>query len=224
MTTQTDYSVSLISFTGVCNTLVNLSTATSDKLVIITRVCLIISDLVVIISTWYYTHKIDRTTIRASSSRSAVSVLLREGTLYFVLLLAMNVLQITLFVTEMFPCTVDFIIRITAILLARYIIRLRQLFAGDDEIVSMGETTLSSEGTHSSILHARNQSSHTSSSLLLRHKRDLSQSSVYDSIGGWKDFPDDWLFKDDDDSGEEASDEIELGIVVTRRISVSRSI
>lgn len=88
----------------------------------------------------------------------------------------------------------------------------------------MGETTLSSEGTHSSILHARNQSSHTSSAVLLRHKRDLSQSSVYDSIGGWKDFPDDWLFKDDDDWGEEASDEIEMGIVVTRRISVSRSI
>ncbi|KAF9810752.1 hypothetical protein IEO21_06803 [Rhodonia placenta] len=31
VTTQTEYSVSLTSFTGVCNTLVNLSTATSDK-------------------------------------------------------------------------------------------------------------------------------------------------------------------------------------------------
>ncbi|KZT03085.1 uncharacterized protein LAESUDRAFT_751848 [Laetiporus sulphureus 93-53] len=133
---------------GVCIAQMAFSTATADKyatylmvlqipLVIATRVCLIVSDIIVIAATWYYMSRVE---LSAQAPSSVATILVRDGTLYFILLLAMNVLHISLFITSVFQCTVDFIVRITAVLVTRYLLNLRHFRSSQKDILDSVES------------------------------------------------------------------------------------
>ncbi|KAI0722514.1 hypothetical protein C8Q76DRAFT_793560 [Earliella scabrosa] len=86
-----------------CNLTPNLSTSTrhtctsltSDPVLIVSRTCLITSDILVLGITWNATYRASRE-IKALGQRTSLSdILFRDGVVYFVALLIMNILHLT---------------------------------------------------------------------------------------------------------------------------------
>ncbi|KAJ3552359.1 hypothetical protein NM688_g4189 [Phlebia brevispora] len=98
-----------------------------------TRVALILGDVLVLVLTWAKTYKTKREAASLNMHLPLSTLLLRDGTVYFVTLLSMNILQI---LVESVPALViiaysnDFWNIITGILVSRFILNLRQLDRG----------------------------------------------------------------------------------------------
>lgn len=90
------------------------------------RICVIAADLLVLAVTLYETYA----TVRAASSirrtKSASTVLLTNGALYFVVLLMLNVLQAAIQVTEYTSYSTYFTAPISSILISRLLLDLRR--------------------------------------------------------------------------------------------------
>ncbi|EMD39646.1 hypothetical protein CERSUDRAFT_81028 [Gelatoporia subvermispora B] len=71
------------------------------------RTCVITSDVIVLVITWVKTFKIKREAVRNNVSVPLVSMLLRDGTTYFIALLTLNILSITGIITNVFTETVN---------------------------------------------------------------------------------------------------------------------
>ncbi|KAI0692852.1 hypothetical protein C8T65DRAFT_744955 [Cerioporus squamosus] len=94
---------------------------------IASRTCAIVGDLVVLVITWHSTYGIRKATAGLQVRTSLTDALLKDGTLYFVCLLVLNLLNI--FVNA-FPRTSDvtaFQDPITSILISRFILNLRDV-------------------------------------------------------------------------------------------------
>ncbi|TBU54371.1 hypothetical protein BD310DRAFT_828167, partial [Dichomitus squalens] len=65
------------------------------KVEVVTRSSLIASDLVVLCVTWYQTHDSAALSIRSLGRRSFASILFLNGTIYFLALLILSVLQMS---------------------------------------------------------------------------------------------------------------------------------
>ncbi|KAI0919881.1 hypothetical protein AcW1_002980 [Taiwanofungus camphoratus] len=111
---------------------------------IATRTCAILSDLIVLFVTWYHTYSIRKEACRTNIKTSLVSLLLRDGTVYFVVLLVLNLLQV---ITEdvlkpVIKETADylsiFVPAIESILISRFMMNLRQVYhTSDDDMPSL---------------------------------------------------------------------------------------
>ncbi|KAI0926274.1 hypothetical protein AcV5_008776 [Taiwanofungus camphoratus] len=98
------------------------------SLVIITRVCAITADVLVLATTWYKTYAIKREADLANVRVSLVTLLLRDGTLYFAIILMMNIVQIiTGTINSLFNYVTVFLAPISSILISRFLLNLRQL-------------------------------------------------------------------------------------------------
>ncbi|KAI0704488.1 hypothetical protein C8T65DRAFT_696536 [Cerioporus squamosus] len=104
------------------------------KFVIISRTCLIVSDALLMGLTWWALpkHTISFATIRKTGV-SLTTVLLRDGTLYFGVLLIMNVLHLAFSLTSMFGFTDNgasnvtaFTEVVTAVLVSRFLLNLQE--------------------------------------------------------------------------------------------------
>ncbi|KAI0925424.1 hypothetical protein AcW1_002913 [Taiwanofungus camphoratus] len=103
-----------------CTMLINL-----HRFVIATRACLIASDISVLFVTWNKTSKMKQAVFQADRRTSSLLLLvLRDGTLYFVLLLLMNIMHVALWVTNVFRYALTFIVPISSITISQFLLNL----------------------------------------------------------------------------------------------------
>ncbi|PCH38941.1 hypothetical protein WOLCODRAFT_146790 [Wolfiporia cocos MD-104 SS10] len=111
----------------------HLSTSTISKLGLAARICLIISDALVITITWYMLHNHETRLALAQRRLSLSQLLIRDGTLNFTLLLVLNVIGVVLNnlqVTYGFVYLTD---AATTVLISRLMLNLRgACFEPDD--------------------------------------------------------------------------------------------
>ncbi|KAI0657982.1 hypothetical protein C8Q70DRAFT_999267, partial [Cubamyces menziesii] len=114
-----------------CTALSDITAQLSKTLTIVSRASLMAADTLVIVVTWASTYRIGKASRDARLGFSFGTLLLRDGTVYFVVLVAMNVVHMTLNVIK----PNDFVQQasyvtvlenpITSILVSRFILNLR---------------------------------------------------------------------------------------------------
>jgi len=111
------------------------SGATSTKFAVATRVCVIASDLIVLLVTWHATFKLKRFADRNNFETPVVTMLLRDGTLYFLALLILNVFNIVGWATDVFVFSVeDFTTPLSSIIISHFLMNLRQASASGTQV------------------------------------------------------------------------------------------
>lgn len=112
-----------------CNGGNDLSQSTENKLTIATRTCATASELIVLIVIWSKTYKLFIQSRRNRWRLSLVTLILRDGTIYFVCLLALNVIQMALELSEgpYFGVASEFIAMLPSILISRFLLHLRDV-------------------------------------------------------------------------------------------------
>ncbi|EMD39746.1 hypothetical protein CERSUDRAFT_92236 [Gelatoporia subvermispora B] len=105
------------------------------KVTIATRVCVIASDAIVLLVTWYKTYKIKRLADQNDVETPLVTMLLRDGTLYFAALLVLNIFNI---VGWIFVFSVqDFTTPLSSVIISHFLMNLRQASStGNQEMTS----------------------------------------------------------------------------------------
>jgi len=117
---------------GGCLGAISLSPQTAMRVATVSRTCAIAADLVVVVATWVKTYSIRRglTSRAVDMGQPVVSLsglLIRDGTLYFIVLLCLSIAALVLITTPsvIFNPTSPFIDSFTAVLLGRLILNLR---------------------------------------------------------------------------------------------------
>ncbi|EIW58770.1 uncharacterized protein TRAVEDRAFT_20676 [Trametes versicolor FP-101664 SS1] len=170
-----------------CNELSDITPQLSKNLTIVSRATLMAADVLVIAVTWANTYGLRKASRDARISTSFSTILLRDGTIYFVVLVAMNAVQMMLnavkvsrgvaFVTHRWisnkhpPQPSNMIAQasyvtileepITSILVSRFILNLREVDHRGANGGGGSDTLLSSAGTGSSFVvgHPRDAAS-----------------------------------------------------------------
>ncbi|EIW51688.1 uncharacterized protein TRAVEDRAFT_75500 [Trametes versicolor FP-101664 SS1] len=109
----------------------NLSMDLFRTLSVTTRGCLTASEAIVIVVTWMNTRDEGRSSLRTSSSTSFMALVLKEGIVYFGVLLSLNVVQIifAFYESSAFSLIIAFTDPLTAILISRFYFALDNLQA-----------------------------------------------------------------------------------------------
>ncbi|EMD31613.1 hypothetical protein CERSUDRAFT_100282 [Gelatoporia subvermispora B] len=98
------------------------------------RLPVIIADIVVLVLTWWKTWATVRMARELDVKTPLMTLLLRDGTLYFVALLSLNALNIAGFATNVFTFASTFSIPLSSIIITHFLLNLRQLaHASDDD-------------------------------------------------------------------------------------------
>ncbi|KAJ3554450.1 hypothetical protein NM688_g3103 [Phlebia brevispora] len=119
----------------------------SDHMTLSSRVSVILADTIVLVVTWLKTLRPGLAALRTDGAMRLVTLVLRDGTIYFIAMLAMNVAMIVL--TEVPTTKLNdpislFITSLTPILISRFLLNLRRA----DE-ASMATDPSISEGIYS---------------------------------------------------------------------------
>ncbi|OCH91904.1 hypothetical protein OBBRIDRAFT_487305 [Obba rivulosa] len=106
----------------------NASPALNIRLTVGTRACVITSDVIVLLVTWLKTFPLKREADRANIKSPLATMLLRDGTIYFIVLLALNVLELAGTVrTNVFLYASTFLASpLSSIFISHFLINLRQ--------------------------------------------------------------------------------------------------
>lgn len=108
-----------------CNMNFSMPFPTISKVSILSRACLIASDVIVLAVIMYNTRQM---VVFGQTRSSTAALLRRDGLQYFVVLLALNVLDMILFFTNVFDNTTSsFIVPISSIVISRCLLNLRQV-------------------------------------------------------------------------------------------------
>ncbi|OSD04337.1 hypothetical protein PYCCODRAFT_1466298 [Trametes coccinea BRFM310] len=86
----------------------------------------IVTDVVVLIVTWWQTYSLRRLAAQTSMQVSLATLLVRDGTIYFLVLLVMNTCHIAFSLTGRFTYTITFEEPLTTILISRFLLNLRE--------------------------------------------------------------------------------------------------
>lgn len=117
-----------------CNDIPLLSNDANIILLVLTRSCLIASDAIILVVTWLKTYRIKREADEVNVKTSIVTLLLRDGTIYFGVLLILNVLHLVLSLTNVFLDVTYFVTSLSSIIISRFLLNLRQIgLSGHDE-------------------------------------------------------------------------------------------
>ncbi|KAH9899782.1 hypothetical protein C8Q73DRAFT_663375 [Cubamyces lactineus] len=114
-----------------------------SSLLIFTRSSVITADVLVLLITWWKTNDIRRLAAQTDVKVSLTSLIVRDGTMYFLVLLYMNTIHIVLSLTgaciciQRFTFTITFEEPLTTILVSRFLLNLREV----NEIRASGEST-----------------------------------------------------------------------------------
>ncbi|OCH88347.1 hypothetical protein OBBRIDRAFT_795312 [Obba rivulosa] len=120
-----------------------ISEAANLKFTICTRVAVIASDAIVLSITWSKTYAMKRHAYRHGINSPLATMLLRDGTLYFSLLLCLNIVNIAGWTTKSFVyATGLFNTPLSAVIMTRFLLNLRQS-AGDPHDDTAYSTTSS---------------------------------------------------------------------------------
>ncbi|OCH85509.1 hypothetical protein OBBRIDRAFT_309374 [Obba rivulosa] len=92
-----------------------------------TRVCVIAADVLILVVTWMATYRTYRDSVRNNIQAPLVGLLLKDGTLYFTMLLALNVLNIAGTLSTFFLYTASlFTTPLSSIIVTHFLLNLRQ--------------------------------------------------------------------------------------------------
>ncbi|EMD39628.1 hypothetical protein CERSUDRAFT_121854 [Gelatoporia subvermispora B] len=112
----------------VCDSGSNLSPTALSKLTLGTRLCAIVADVLVLFATWHGTWRAKRDSDRNHLRTPLLTLLLRDGTIYFIILLGSNVLNIVADGSNVFVFSVTFFTTpISSIILADFLLNIRQI-------------------------------------------------------------------------------------------------
>jgi len=106
----------------------NISYITSDWGILLSIASTIASDVLVLIATWYNTYHIKRDARHANVNATVVTLLLRDGTIYFLFLLVLNVIAILLDTQTAYVYILYFTAPISSILISRFLLNLRHIY------------------------------------------------------------------------------------------------
>jgi len=132
------------------------SKQTAYELVILSRASTIASDLMVLLVTWWQLRWASRVSGQSRNGSAVATLLLRDGTSYFVLFLLINIAQIIaqVMLTESFNPIPSFMLPMTCIVVSRLILNLRRLsFAMRSPMHARSDTTSPSILTVPSSFH-----------------------------------------------------------------------
>ncbi|OCH84964.1 hypothetical protein OBBRIDRAFT_839315 [Obba rivulosa] len=101
----------------------------TSALTIAARTCLIAADAIVLVVTWVKTYWTMRAARSSGSKAPLADMLLRDGTLYFLVLLILNVLHIAGTATNVFVYTTMFTTPISSIIISHFLMNLRETAA-----------------------------------------------------------------------------------------------
>lgn len=194
-----------------CISIVTISQAIYNAIVIVPRASVVASDILVISATWYYIG-------RTSSVRSQLvgeiwdvrpnltTVMFRDGTLYFLIISLLNTVDLTMNAinnTRFHSSTIDITILITAmssILISRFLICIRE---------AAERTT--QEFSSPSFVDSQGKSSPQAWLSSAEFAADIDNPSAGDSnADAFSDLDDDLNSRGEDDAGEVESNEIEF--------------
>ncbi|EIW61279.1 uncharacterized protein TRAVEDRAFT_44095 [Trametes versicolor FP-101664 SS1] len=96
------------------------------SVLIATRASVIVNNVLVIALTWWKTYGIRKLVAQANMKVSLSTLLLRDGTIYFLLLFIMSIFHIVFSLTERFTYTLTLEEPLTAILVSRFLLNLRE--------------------------------------------------------------------------------------------------
>ncbi|KAH9916634.1 uncharacterized protein B0H18DRAFT_1037827 [Fomitopsis serialis] len=102
-----------------------MSDATYSHLVTVTRVCVIAADSLVLLETWRNTYGLKKLARGFAVQPPIISLLLRDGTTYFCVLLAVNIVTAVLSALNPVLEIADFCFVLNTILLSRFFLNLR---------------------------------------------------------------------------------------------------
>ncbi|OCH90431.1 hypothetical protein OBBRIDRAFT_754960 [Obba rivulosa] len=121
----------------VCDSGNNLSPTTLFKVTLSTRLCGIVADIIALIVTWHRTWHLKRNADRSELRTPLPNLLFRDGTIYFVVLLASNVLNIVANDSNVFVFSVTFFSTpISSIIIADFLLNLREVAYGTQQVDS----------------------------------------------------------------------------------------
>ncbi|KAI0660893.1 hypothetical protein C8Q70DRAFT_1099302 [Cubamyces menziesii] len=109
----------------------------SSTVLIFTRSSVITADVLVLLITWWKTYDIRRLAAQTDVKVSLTSLIVRDGTIYFLVLLYMNTIHIVLSLTGRFTFTITFEEPLTTILVSRFLLNLREV----NEMRGAGDST-----------------------------------------------------------------------------------
>lgn len=116
---------SVLPGTNECQDIYNYSNALPPGLTIASRTSAMVSDIIVIVVTWYYTYNRYRNPLQLQDQPSLTLLMLRDGTLYFIIFLVMNILRIVLDHFNTIQVLQIFMIPISSILISRFLLNIR---------------------------------------------------------------------------------------------------
>ncbi|PCH37186.1 hypothetical protein WOLCODRAFT_28966 [Wolfiporia cocos MD-104 SS10] len=119
------YDHTTIPVPGSCSLPSNISPAVSSSLIVVTRACLILSDILIITLTWIALYD-GKKTLETCREYPLTRLLLRDGSLNFVLLLIMNISDLIIYFKETYTDATTFIVPISTILVSRTILSYRE--------------------------------------------------------------------------------------------------
>ncbi|KZT07758.1 uncharacterized protein LAESUDRAFT_724753 [Laetiporus sulphureus 93-53] len=131
--------VLMIASMPVCDYHDYYSLDTFNRVIIASRICAIAADVIVIALTWYNTYKM-RAIARQIIQNSLSTLIFRDGTIYFVLLLFLNIMQMAVRSVggAITNYAASFVAPVSSILISRFMINLRSEVYGSnsDSIVA----------------------------------------------------------------------------------------
>lgn len=111
-----------------CNTGYVYPDDSSDRIVVISRACLVLCDFIVLCTTLFNTYTSRRLAKTSELKPSLCTLLARDGTLCFTVLLALNCIQIVLWLTNTFQHFYVLVLQISSIVISRFIMTLREIY------------------------------------------------------------------------------------------------
>lgn len=128
---------------GACLDIIEIPDHVFGALTIAARIPVIIADALVLILTWAKTYKQVMAARRAQTTTSVSLCLLRDGTIHFVILLTLNLLELLTHRTSTSSIVSSFITGIPPILVNRFMLNLRQVDAKNDTQTAGGVSNFS---------------------------------------------------------------------------------
>ncbi|KAI0821882.1 hypothetical protein BC628DRAFT_1422297 [Trametes gibbosa] len=117
--------LALIMLTGIFPAFANLPYVSLSLVSIATRVISILSDGLVVVLTWMKTFRVYSLTRRVKLSADYSVLILRDGTVYFLAICILNMIAIVYITTTGTNLLNDLIVTLSAILMARFLLNLR---------------------------------------------------------------------------------------------------
>ncbi|TFY56786.1 hypothetical protein EVJ58_g7427 [Rhodofomes roseus] len=90
------------------------------------------ADVIVLVVTWRNTYNIQKEASVVNLRTPTITLLLRDGTIYFTLLLILNVLHLALEITDVFWDITYFVTGFSSIVISRFLLNLRQVHADEE--------------------------------------------------------------------------------------------